>query len=147
MPNLKWKSPEVEKLLVLAVRDSTSIRQVLQKLGLAPVGGNYQTVKTHIARLQLDTSHHTGQLWSRDLYEVPHSSRGTAAWKRYLIGTRGHKCERCKNEAWLGAPIPLELEHIDGNRTNNSEHNCLLLCPNCHALTPTYRRRKSSLSR
>ena len=35
--------------------------------------------------------------------------------------------------------IPLEVEHIDGNSTNNKEENLTLLCPNCHSLTPTYR--------
>ena len=35
--------------------------------------------------------------------------------------------------------IPLEIEHIDGNYLNNSENNLILLCPNCHSLTSTYK--------
>ena len=35
--------------------------------------------------------------------------------------------------------IPLEIEHIDGNYLNNIESNLLLLCPNCHSLTSTYK--------
>ena len=35
--------------------------------------------------------------------------------------------------------IPLEIEHIDGNYLNNSEENLILLCPNCHSLTATYK--------
>jgi len=35
--------------------------------------------------------------------------------------------------------IPLELEHIDGDSTNNKEENLKLLCPNCHSLTKTYK--------
>lgn len=34
---------------------------------------------------------------------------------------------------------PLEVDHIDGNCYNNSRDNLIVLCPNCHALTPTYR--------
>ena len=34
---------------------------------------------------------------------------------------------------------PLEIEHIDGNSTNNIEENLILLCPNCHSLTKTYK--------
>ena len=35
--------------------------------------------------------------------------------------------------------IPLEVKHIDGNYLNNSEENLMLLCPNCHSLTSTYK--------
>ena len=49
------------------------------------------------------------------------------------------KCYRCNNKEWLGLPIPLELEHIDGNSNNHLFTNLTLLCPNCHALTETYR--------
>jgi len=45
---------------------------------------------------------------------------------------------------WLGRPIPLELHHIDGNRDNNVLENYQLLCPNCHALTDSYRGRNSA---
>jgi hypothetical protein len=37
--------------------------------------------------------------------------------------------------------IPMELHHIDGDKYNNAIANLLLLCPNCHALTDTYRAR------
>lgn len=33
----------------------------------------------------------------------------------------------------------VEVEHIDGDWENNSLTNLTLLCPNCHALTPTFR--------
>lgn len=54
-------------------------------------------------------------------------------------GIKIHQCEHCKMNEWLGVPIPLELNHIDGNHYNNKMINLELLCPNCHALTPTYR--------
>jgi|688.fasta_scaffold613712_2 hypothetical protein len=50
-----------------------------------------------------------------------------------------HKCDRCGNTEWQNHPIPLELEHIDGNSSNHTLSNLSLLCPNCHALTSTYR--------
>lgn len=64
----------------------------------------------------------------------------TAHWiKRYLVQTRGHKCECCHNTEWLGTPILLELEHVDGDFLNNKIGNLKLLCLNCHGQTPTYR--------
>jgi len=51
------------------------------------------------------------------------------------------KCNCCKNDKWMDQKIPLELEHKDGNNSNNERENLELLCPNCHALTTTWRGR------
>lgn len=56
-------------------------------------------------------------------------------------GVKTHQCEMCQRTSWLGRPIPLELHHIDGNKLNNTKNNFKLLCPNCHALTDSYRGR------
>ena len=48
-----------------AVKLSTSLRQILTQLNLKEAGGNYKTIKNLIIELNLDTSHHTGQLWSK----------------------------------------------------------------------------------
>lgn len=48
------------------------------------------------------------------------------------------RCASCGLDEWLGRPIPLQLDHIDGDRTNNLLENLRLLCPTCHALTDTY---------
>lgn len=59
----------------------------------------------------------------------------------YLFEKYGNKCSRC---GW-NTPNPftgkviLEIEHIDGNSTNNKEENLDLICPNCHSLTSTYK--------
>lgn len=49
------------------------------------------------------------------------------------------KCYNCGKTKWLGYDIPLELHHKNGKHTDNSLDNLTLLCPNCHALTDTYR--------
>lgn len=61
--------------------------------------------------------------------------------KRYIHKKYDNKCTKCewniRNE--FTGNIPLEVEHIDGNSENNKEENLTLLCPNCHALTETYK--------
>ena len=39
---------------------------------------------------------------------------------------------------WMNKKIPLQLHHINGDRTDNRIENLQLLCPNCHALTDNY---------
>lgn len=61
--------------------------------------------------------------------------------RKYLLDKYDSKCARC---GWgevnhHTGRIPLEIEHIDGNFKNNSEENLILLCPNCHSLTSTYK--------
>lgn len=62
--------------------------------------------------------------------------------RRYLIKTRGYRCEKCKNTEWNNKSIPIDLHHIDGNENNNVVSNGQLLCKNCHAQTDTYGRMK-----
>ena len=59
--------------------------------------------------------------------------------RNILLRTYGRKCWCCQNTQWMDAPIPIELDHVDGNATNNDPANLRLLCPNCHAQTPTYK--------
>lgn len=60
---------------------------------------------------------------------------------RYIKEKYDNKCARCGwNEVNpFTKTAPLEIEHIDGNYTNNIEENLILLCPNCHSLTSTYK--------
>lgn len=61
--------------------------------------------------------------------------------RRYIFEKYENKCARCgwsELNQYTGT-LPLEIEHIDGDATNNKENNLILLCPNCHSLTATYR--------
>jgi len=144
--------------LVKAVATSHSIRTVLEKIGLTPAGGNYETVKKHIQELNLDTSHFLGQAILRnrthdyntrplDTILVHGKLENTWRLKNRLLreGLKENQCENCGEIEWLGLPIPLELHHKDGDRTNNSLQNIELLCPNCHSLTDNYRGSKKKV--
>lgn len=67
--------------------------------------------------------------------------------RKALIYLHGHSCWVCLSSVWQGQPIPLELDHIDGNSENNAEENLRLICPNCHALTPTYKNKNKGSGR
>lgn len=60
--------------------------------------------------------------------------------KRYLIETRGNRCEVCGwNEIHpITGNVPIQMDHVDGNVLNNRPENLKLLCPNHHSLTSTY---------
>jgi hypothetical protein len=135
-----------------AVRQSRSIAGALRLLGVVPAGGNYRVLRRAIKRLDLETSHFAGQSWSRGA-TIPNRVRPIEDFlsnkypiqsdrlRRRLIkeGVFEHRCSGCKLDTWMDQPIPLELDHIDGNHQNNALDNLRLLCPNCHSLTPTFR--------
>jgi len=137
-----------------AVIDSLSIRQVLIKLGLAPKGGNYATIKNKISKLNLNTDHFSGQGWAKNKKLGPKRPIEDFLTNKFFIQSYKLKnklfdekikeeiCENCKRKDWMDKKIPLELHHIDGNNENNNLSNLQILCPNCHAITDNYRGKK-----
>lgn len=73
------------------------------------------------------------------------SSRPTL--RRHVIFDRGHKCEICNLTEWLGKPIPLVLDHKDGNWKNDFPENLQLVCGNCDMQLPTYKAKNKGKGR
>jgi hypothetical protein len=140
-----------EEQLKEAVKNSASMRQVLQKLDVAAYGGNYDVLRKAIKHFKLDTSFFTGQAWNKGENLPPKQPIKNHLNNKFPIqsyklrnrllkeGFFEHRCSKCENTNWFNRPIPLELDHINGNNKDNRIENLRLLCPNCHALTPTYR--------
>ncbi len=65
-------------------------------------------------------------------------SAGNRLGKRYLIELHQGKCQICSEGSWQGQPMPLVLDHINGNPYDNSLINLRVICHNCNAQTPTF---------
>lgn len=149
MSGRKW----TDKQLIEAVQQNKSIANVIKQLGLKPAGGNYITINSNIKKLQLDTSHFTGQGWNQGLVFVPKKAISlekilvkNSNYQSYKLsqrltkeGLKGYKCECCGLTTWIGKPIKLELHHINGVHTDNRLENLQMLCLNCHSYTNNYR--------
>lgn len=152
---MKRRTPWTRDFLAPIVASTFSVAGTLRALGLRVAGANYAAVNRAIAQYSLETSHWTRQGHWRGrsnphvrriplkMVLVTNSTYNSNRLRQRLLreGALQHRCATCHRRGWQGRPIPLELDHIDGDRTNNTLANLRLLCPNCHALTPTYRGR------
>ncbi|MCH7604572.1 HNH endonuclease [Patescibacteria group bacterium] len=154
---MRKRSWTVEQLKE-AVRSSRSYRQVLGKLGLREAGGNYAQVKKYIKEFNLNIGHLKGKGWNKGLHfpfkeKVPLKQilvKGSTFQsfklksRLFRVGLKSQKCEECGwAEKSQDGYLPLELDHINGDSTDNRLKNLRILCPNCHSLKPTHRGRNS----
>ena len=152
MKQRSWTAEELKN----AVKNSFSYRQVLSKLGLREAGENYEQIKKYIAEYNLDKRHFKGRGWnlglrgigkpliSLDEILVKNNNFQSFKLKKRLFaaGLKSQCCEKCGwAEKTSSGYLPLELDHINGDRHDNRLENLRILCPNCHSLTPTHRGR------
>ena len=116
---------------------------------------NYRTIKKRIKLLNLDTSHFKkykpiqNKKYNINDILTKDSSFSTSTVKRRLLNELNweHKCSFCKRKScvWMmynkEAPIPLELDHINGDNKDHRIENLRLLCPTCHSTTNTFKGR------
>jgi hypothetical protein len=142
-----------DDLLLSAASAAPTKAALLRTLGYNPTPHLYRALNQRLDALGIDAGQFGRRGWSRGLTLPPRtdladllcrdSRVGTNYLRRRLLreGVFAHRCVCCGFTEWEGQPVPLELDHIDGDRTNNEIGNLRLVCPNCHALTDTYRGR------
>lgn len=151
----KWTREILEPVVAV----SMSVNEVLRRLGLEVVGGHHTNISRRIKAYGIDTSHFTPVVRTerqrynqrrRTAEEIltedtsTHARRIPSRRLKRAIGELGveEHCALCGIEGvWLGEPLPLEVDHVDGNWRNNRIENLRLLCPNCHSTTDSYRGR------
>jgi len=137
-----WK-----ELVTEAANSSSSATEAAAKLGI-----KYDTYRKYAIQYNCFSTNSSGKGLSKrngntipleEIIEGKHPQYQSNKLRIRLINEEYFepKCNTCGLTEWLGNPIPLELEHIDGNNSNHLLKNLELLCPNCHSLTSTYRGR------
>ncbi|MFI6087407.1 HNH endonuclease [Streptomyces sp. NPDC051218] len=143
------------------VRNSGSYAEVMRGLGLEVNDTNHRRIRRAAARLSLDTSHFKRRAWGQPERPAPppiaprvlivlpdHAGRTNRARLHRALTEIGvpYECAGCGSTGeWLGRPITLQIDHVNGDWRDNRRENLRYLCPNCHALTETWcrnRRRK-----
>ena len=150
MRKRSWTTKQLEE----SVKVSSSYRQVLTALKLYPSGGNYEQLKNYIKENSLDISHFKGKGWNAGLRRIGKpriplekilnkgiSFQSFKLKKRLFTAKLKPQC--CEICGWAQKTedgyLPLELDHINGDRHDNRLENLRILCPNCHSLQPTHR--------
>ena len=152
----KFTKEEIES----AVKSSLSIAGVCRVLNMKACGGNYKTLYSKFREFGIDTSHFTGAAWNQGerftpfgkkykLEEVliensPFKTTNMLKKRLYREGIKMKKCEICGIEEWNGKELVFEMDHINGDNTDNRIENLRIVCPNCHSQTGTFRNKKRS---
>lgn len=53
-------------------------------------------------------------------------------------GLLTNQCSACGLTEWLGKPLSMHVDHINGVHNDHRLDNLRMLCPNCHSQTETY---------
>jgi heterodisulfide reductase subunit B len=125
--------------------ESMSMAQASAKLGL-----HFNTFKRYALEYGCYSTNPSGKGMKKksepkiplaDILSGKYPEFQTFKLKNRLIreGYIKNECSKCGLTEWQDKPLNMELDHIDGIRTNHSLDNLRMLCPNCHSQTDTYR--------
>ena len=132
------------------VETHTSHAGIMRTLGLATSGDSLRILKNRITSENIDTSHffiNKGLKEEIPLEDLLVKGRDTSSkdLKKRLLknGIIKDICDECGiGNIWNNKPITLQLDHINGDHSDNRLENLRVLCPNCHSQTSTFGTRR-----
>lgn len=133
-----------EKIKTLNLKNEIEVKCLLCKNFLDSRQVDYNK-NQYCSTLCLMESKHQNRI--KEFNKGENLKLASKALRHFLLKIDGNKCTKCKNTHWNGLPIPIEVEHVDGNSENNTRKNLCLLCPSCHAQTPTYKSKNAGNGR
>ena len=157
---LGYRSTRVEpQFLHVCAAASTSLAGMMRLLGTEPTSAAYRRLRRLLDLHRIDTSHFKRTPWRKidqrptrafDPHKVltlrdAGSGRVPRSRLHRALAALGREevCAECGIGAeWRDQKLSLEIDHINGNFLDNRPENLRYLCPNCHAITPNYCRRK-----
>jgi hypothetical protein len=139
-----------KKKLEIAAAKSFSVQGVARILLGKPVSGNqHQHIKKMIIKYSINTNHFLGR--RHNLGKISNKRKSSA--EIFTVGVRQksfllrrallesgiqYNCLICGINSWRDQKLNLEIDHIDGNSSDNRIENLRFLCPNCHSQTHTF---------
>lgn len=152
--SILWTMPKNEFQELVSSCDSYI--NVLKALNLCTRGSGFKRLKDRIAADSIDDSHirarpqNAAALLSKTytdeevFVEHSHYLSGSHLKRRLIRAGLEEVCSCCKlGPEWNGLFLSLQLDHINGTRTDNRKENLRLLCPNCHSQTETFSGKKA----
>lgn len=123
--------------LIEAVQTSTSFEKAALKLGVSR-----PTLTKLVRDNEIDISHFRpgrGRFYDPAIVLKKDSTATRTCVKKTVLRLKllEERCPCGLTNEWNGQPLTLELDHIDGDPTNNEISNLRFLCPNCHSQTET----------
>lgn len=145
-------------ILEEAVKKSVNYSELMRNLGYQSWSGfQWSHIKSRVKKYKIDTSHFThksrkpflrSKKSAEEILIKTERSKGRADGRQLkracLESGLKYKCQICNlKPIWNKKKLTLEIDHINGDWSDNKLKNLRFLCPNCHSQTTTCSKNKT----